>query len=267
MRIITVSSTKRRKETLKHIESVKNNKVKQWKKLHKKKEREQSGTFLIEGFHLIEEALKIEGLIEEIIVAEDRSIPSHWNMNAVELIYAVPDVLKAISETETPQGIAAICRIPKSDQQTIQPNQRLLFLDNVQDPGNVGTMIRTADSAGLDMVILGEGCADLYSSKVIRSTQGSLFHLPIIRGNLSEWIQKAKEQQIPVYGTSLQNGIPYNEIKPSESFVLILGNEGKGMAEEHLNQTDQNLFIPIYGQSESLNVGVAAGILMYYLRG
>ncbi|MGD6833300.1 TrmH family RNA methyltransferase [Sutcliffiella halmapala] len=267
MRIIAVSSTKRRITTLKHIESVKNNKVKQWKKLHKKKEREQSGMFLIEGFHLIEEALKIEGLIEEIIVAEDRSIPSHWNLNNVELIYAVPNVLKELSETETPQGIVAICRIPKSDELSILPNQRLLFLDNVQDPGNVGTMIRTADAAGLDMVILGEGCADLYSSKVIRSTQGSLFHLPIHRGNLSEWIKKAKEQQIPVYGTSLQNGIPYDEVAPSESFALILGNEGKGMAAEHLDQTDQNLYIPIHGQSESLNVGVAAGILMYYLRG
>jgi TrmH family RNA methyltransferase len=91
--------------------------------------------------------------------------------------------------------------------------------------------------------------------------------LTILRGNLQEWIKQANEQGIPVYGTSIQNGIPYNKVAPSESFALILGNEGKGMAEEHLKQTDQNLFIPIYGQSESLNVGVAAGILMYYLRG
>lgn len=252
---------------MKHIESIKNNKVKQWKKLQKKKEREQSGTFIIEGFHLVEEALKVDNLVEEIIISEDRSIPKEWDLNHVELIYAVPNVLKEISETETPQGVAAICRIPEENERAIQPNQKILLLDNVQDPGNVGTMIRTADAAGIDMVILGEGCADLYSSKVIRSTQGSIFHLPIARGDLKSFITHCKELQTPVYGTSLQNGVPFQEVQPSESFALILGNEGKGMAQEHLDMTDQNLYIPIYGQSESLNVGVAAGILMYYLRG
>ncbi|WP_404428909.1 TrmH family RNA methyltransferase [Sutcliffiella horikoshii] len=252
---------------MKHIESVKNNKVKQWKKLQKKKEREQSGTFIIEGFHLVEEALKVDNLVEEIIISEDRSIPKEWDLNHVELIYAVPNVLKEVSETETPQGVAAICRIPQENELQIQPNQKILLLDNVQDPGNVGTMIRTADAAGMDMVILGEGCADLYSSKVIRSTQGSIFHLPILRGDLKSYIKQCKELNTPVYGTSLQNGVPYQEVQPSNTFALILGNEGKGMAQEHLDMTDQNLYIPIHGQSESLNVGVAAGILMYYLRG
>ncbi|CAG9619575.1 TrmH family RNA methyltransferase [Sutcliffiella rhizosphaerae] len=252
---------------MKYIESVKNNQVKQWKKLHKKKEREKSGTFIIEGFHLIEEALKVNDLVEIIIISEDRSIPKHWEFNEIELIYAVPSVLKEISETETPQGVTAICRIPKNNQQTINQHHKLLMLDQVQDPGNVGTMIRTADAAGMDMVILGEGCADLYSSKVIRSTQGSIFHLPILRGELSDYIKLCKLQNIPVYGTALTNGVVYHEMKPSSSFALILGNEGSGMSENHLVQTDKNLFIPIHGKSESLNVGVAAGILMYYLRG
>ncbi|WP_404458899.1 TrmH family RNA methyltransferase [Sutcliffiella horikoshii] len=252
---------------MKHIESVKNNKVKQWKKLQKKKERKQSGTFIIEGFHLVEEALKVDNLVEEIIISEDRSIPKEWDLNHVELIYAVPNVLKEISETETPQGVAAICRIQEENEYLIQPNQKILLLDNVQDPGNVGTMIRTADATGMDMVILGEGCADLYSSKVIRSTQGSIFHLPILRGELKSYIKQCKELNTPVYGTSLQNGVPYQEVQPSNTFALILGNEGKGMAQEHLDMTDRNLYIPIHGQSESLNVGVAAGILMYYLRG
>lgn len=252
---------------MKHIESIKNNKVKQWKKLQKKKEREQSGTFIIEGFHLVEEALKVDNLVEVIIISEDRTIPKEWDLNHVELIYAVPNVFKEISETETPQGIAAICRIPEENEHSILPDQKILLLDNVQDPGNVGTMIRTADAAGMDMVILGEGCADLYSSKVIRSTQGSIFHLPIVRGDLKSYINQCRELQTPVYGTSLQNGIPFHEVQPSGTFALILGNEGKGVAMEHLDMTDQNLYIPIHGQSESLNVGVAAGILMYYLRG
>nr|WP_285841962.1 RNA methyltransferase [Sutcliffiella horikoshii] len=235
--------------------------------MQKKKEREQSGTFIIEGFHLVEEALKVDNLVEVIIISEDRTIPKEWDLNHVELIYAVPNVFKEISETETPQGVAAICRIPEENEHSILPGQKILLLDNVQDPGNVGTMIRTADAAGMDMVILGEGCADLYSSKVIRSTQGSIFHLPIVRGDLKSYINQCRELQTPVYGTSLQNGIPFHEVQPSGTFALILGNEGKGMAQEHLDMTDQNLYIPIHGQSESLNVGVAAGILMYYLRG
>ncbi|QFT90126.1 Putative TrmH family tRNA/rRNA methyltransferase [Bacillus sp. THAF10] len=250
---------------MKHIESVKNNKVKQWKKLHKKKEREKSGTFIIEGFHLVEEALKVDNLVEEIIISEDRSLPKNWNLQHVDLTYAVPAVLKELSETETPQGVVAICRIPTPPEHPIK--EKILMLDNVQDPGNVGTMIRTADAAGMDMVILGEGCADLYSGKVIRSTQGSIFHLPIIQGALPTYIDACKQHSIPIYGTALENGVSYQQVTPSPSFALILGNEGKGMTKEHLEATDQNLYIPIRGQAESLNVGVAAGILMYYLHG
>ena len=252
---------------MKIIESVKNPKVKQWKKLHKKKEREATKTFLIEGFHLVEEALKIDSLVEDIIISENETIPSNWKTDYVNL-YSVPsEVLKSISETETPQGIMAICRMQESFEKNISSDSKVLMLDNVQDPGNVGTMIRTAEAAGIDLIVLGDGCADIYNGKVIRSTQGAIFHLPIIQGSLNEWIEKCKNKQIPVFGTALENGINYTQIHSPKSFALIVGNEGKGMAKDLLSQTDQNLYIPIYGKSESLNVGIAAGILMYYLRG
>jgi len=136
-------------------------------------------------------------------------------------------------------------------------------LDRVQDPGNLGTLIRTADAAGMDAIILGEGCADPYNPKVVRATQGSLFHLPIIKRNLATFMD---EIDMPLYGTALENAIAFKAVEPSETFALLVGNEGQGVSEELLGKTTKNLYIPIYGKSESLNVSIAAGILMYYLR-
>ncbi len=246
---------------LKYIESVKNPKVKAWKKLLTKKERDQTGKYLIEGFHLVEEALK-EKIVTEVIVNQDMEMPTHFRIEGTEVVYVNDEVMKAICDTETPQGVAAVC-----EKQTVRMEnvklEKLLLLDRVQDPGNLGTIIRTADAAGMDAIILGEGCADPYNPKVVRATQGSLFHLPMIKANLTTFID---ELEIPIYGTALDGGIPFEQVEPSESFALLVGNEGQGVSEELLAKTTKNLYIPIYGKSESLNVGIAAGILMYYLR-
>ena len=164
---------------MKYIESVKNPKVKAWKKLLTKKERDQSGQYLIEGFHLVEEALK-EQIVLEVIINQDIEMPVHLNLDGPEVVYVNEDVMKVICDTETPQGVVAVCekRIYRMENVKME---KLLLLDRVQDPGNLGTLIRTADAAGMDAVILGEGCADPYNPKVVRATQGSLFHLPIIK--------------------------------------------------------------------------------------
>jgi TrmH family RNA methyltransferase len=246
------------------IESVKNQKVKQWRKLHTKKEREATGTFMIEGLHLVEEALKTKEMIKDLIVSEEAKLPTHWNVDQLNIILVTKEVMKAISDTEAPQGIAAICEFQK--QHEANSWGKVLFVDGVQDPGNLGTIIRTADAAGIDGIILGEGTVDHYNSKVIRSSQGSIFHLPIVNGNLMEWFQVYNEKQIPIYGTSLQNGVSYREATPTEQFCLIIGNEGSGVDRELLQKTTKNLYIPIYGGAESLNVGIATGILLYHLR-
>lgn len=247
------------------IESVKNSKVKQWRKLHTKKEREATGTYIIEGLHLVEEALKTKDIIKDLIVCEDITMPTQWNVDGLNIILVTNEIMKAISDTEAPQGVAAICEF--QNQHTPNTWQKILLVDSVQDPGNLGTIIRTADAAGIDGVILGEGTVDHYNSKVIRSSQGSIFHLPIVKGNLLEKVMDYKEQQIPIYGTSLQNGISYNEVKSTEQFCLIIGNEGSGVNADLLEKTDKNLFIPIYGGAESLNVAIATGILLYHFRG
>lgn len=248
-----------------HIESVKNSQVKQWKKLHTKKEREKSNQFLIEGTHLVEEALKFNCVIHDLIISKEFIIPSTWNIDNLDITIVSIEVMAAICDTETPQGIAAICEKLSGDK-GLQYN-KLLLLDAIQDPGNLGTMIRTADAAGMDAIIIGSGSVDVYNSKVIRSTQGSLFHLPILQENLHDWIPLLQEREIPIYGTSLQNGIDYKQVNPSKKFALVVGNEGSGVDETLLAKTNQNLYIPIYGQSESLNVAIATGILLYYLRG
>ncbi|MFC3883181.1 TrmH family RNA methyltransferase [Bacillus songklensis] len=250
---------------VKRIDSVKNPQVKMWKKLHTKKERDKTGLFLIEGYHLVEEALRTKQVVKELIVSENVDIPSAWNVDNVSITIVSDEIMKMISDTETPQGIAALCY--QQHNELPADAQKVLLLDSIQDPGNLGTIIRTADAAGVQLVVVGTGSVDLYNSKVIRSTQGAIFHLPITKGNLQDIIPVLKEQGVPIYGTSLENGRPYTEVPPVGSFVLLVGNEGNGVEEQLLAQTNENLYIPIYGKSESLNVAVATGILLYYLRG
>lgn len=250
---------------VKHIHSVKNPQIKEWKKLLTKKERDKTGMFLIEGFHLVEEALKQEESIVELIVNEATELPLQWNYGSIPVTLVTEEVIKTLSDTETPQGVIAICRQAEASLDETKA-KTFLLIDAVQDPGNVGTMIRTADAAGIDAVIVGKGSVDVYNPKVLRSAQGSHFHLPIITGDLQIWIDSLLQKGIPVYGTSLENGQNYREVTPTSEFALIVGNEGSGVAKELLQQTTKNLYIPIYGKSESLNVAVATGILLYYLR-
>ncbi|HLO10930.1 MAG TPA: RNA methyltransferase [Pseudoneobacillus sp.] len=248
---------------MKYIHSSKNPQVKLWKKLHTKKERENTGTFLVEGFHLVEEALKVEEMVLELIISEDVEIPPRLNYGSIPVTQVNKEVIKELSETETSQGIFAVCKQPPHE---IIAATSYLLLDAIQDPGNLGTIIRTADAAGIDAIIVGNGSVDIYNAKVLRSAQGSHFHLPIIRGDLFEWVEILKGLEIPIYGTALENGTVYSEITPTNQFALMVGNEGNGIQMELLHQTDQNLYIPILGKSESLNVAVAAGILLYYFK-
>ncbi|HEY9577628.1 MAG TPA: RNA methyltransferase [Pseudobacillus sp.] len=249
---------------MKFIQSIKNPQVKQWKKLLTKKEREKAGQYILEGFHLVEAALHHKEEIIELIVSEEVTLPVEWNVDNVEMTMVTPEIAKVLSDTEAGQGVFAVCR--KQELPKTLEGHTYLLIDAVQDPGNIGTMMRTADAAGLDGIILGTGCADPYNPKVLRSAQGSHFHLPIIQMPLLEAIQQLKEQGIRVFGTSLQRASDYREAEIENSFALLVGNEGSGVEEVLLKETDSNIYIPIYGNSESLNVAVAAGILLYHFK-
>ncbi|MEK5305085.1 MULTISPECIES: TrmH family RNA methyltransferase [Bacillus] len=247
---------------MKYIESAKNAHIKQWKKLHTKKERTKTGLFLVEGKHLVEEALK-SGVVKELMVATPDMLPADIEPD-IELYELSEEAFTAMTETETPQQIAAVCTIPVFEEKKYE---RMLLLDAVQDPGNLGTLIRTADAAGLDAVILGDGTVDAFNGKTLRSAQGSHFHLPILKQTLQQTIPALKAQGISVYGSALKDAKEYKHIASEGPFALIVGNEGAGIDPEILQMTDQNLYVPMYGQAESLNVAVAAAVLVYHLRG
>ncbi|KPN88660.1 RNA methyltransferase [Lysinibacillus sp. ZYM-1] len=250
---------------MKRIESTQNALVKFWKKLATtRKERERTGEFIVEGFHLVEEALKNKDQVLQIIVREGIDLPMLWPIDGIDIVEVTATVAKEFAETETSQGVFAICKQPVLEDEVKASWRKVLLVDAVQDPGNIGTMIRTADAAGLDAVILGKGCADVYNPKTLRAAQGSHFHIPVIREELTECVDFLQDQGVPVFGTALdEDAVPYNDIHHTGAFAIIMGNEGSGIQPQLLAMTDQNIIIPILGQAESLNVAVATGIVLY----
>ncbi|HBI03847.1 MAG TPA: RNA methyltransferase [Paenibacillaceae bacterium] len=250
---------------MEYIASVQNPKVKEWAKLHSRKEREKKGCFIVEGVRLVEEALKT-GNVEHILLEEGKDLPEELKeiLDDGHVVRVSTAVMEKIGDTETPQGIAAIVKMEKEGYIPQEPFL-LLLLDRIQDPGNLGTLIRTADAAGFHGVALGEGCVDPYNGKAIRASMGSLFHLPVYQVVAENYLHELRQKvpHVSIVGTSLKESKPYDQISYKDSAVLIIGNEGSGVSPNLLSLTDHNVVIPIYGKAESLNAGIAGSILMY----
>ena len=242
------------------ITSKANSVVKNAKKLHQKKYRKSA--YLIEGWHLFEEAVQAGVKIEKIFALENyrdqlASFP--------QTVWVSEDILLDLADSQTPQGIVAVVEKEEGGQFDFKGG-KFLFLEDVQDPGNVGTMIRTADAAGFTGVIVSDKSADIYSLKTLRSMQGSHFHLPIYRMNSQTLLNKAKEVELQVLATTLsKDSVDYREMPPIENFVLVMGNEGQGISRLMTESADKLVHISMKGQAESLNVAVAAGILIFHL--
>ena len=219
-------------------------------------------SYLLEGWHLFEEAKASGADILQVFVLEEMA-DRVANMAKVKLVS--PEVLKELCETQTPQGIVA--EVAKQSQALPEPlSGKYLLLEDVQDPGNVGTMIRTADAAGYDGVFLSDRSADIYNQKTLRSMQGSHFHLPIYRGPILDMVEACKKQGVPVLATTLSDvSVDYKAVKTDGNFALVMGNEGQGISQDMAKSADQLVHISMPGQAESLNVAVAAGILMFSL--
>ena len=241
------------------ITSKANSVVKNAKKLHQKKYRKSA--YLIEGWHLFEEAVQAGVTIEKIFALE-----SYRDQLVAfpQTIWVSEEILLDLADTQTPQGIVAV--IQKEEVGLPDLHQgKFLFLEDVQDPGNVGTMIRTADAAGFTGVIVSDKSADIYSLKTLRSMQGSHFHLPIYRMPLATFVEEAKKSNLPILATTLsRDSKDYRELSSLENFVLVMGNEGQGISSVMAESADQLVHIGMKGRAESLNVAVAAGILMFY---
>ncbi len=240
------------------ISSLENEKVKYYTKLQQKKYRDMYGEFLVEGRHLVLEAYR-HGILKEVIFCEDELMPI--DVPCVEVTYSI---LKKISSVRTPQKVMGLCQ--KQEETTI--GDRILIIDEVQDPGNLGTMIRSAAAFAIDTIVLGDNTVDVYNPKVIRSTQGMLFQVPIVHYSIDELIPMLKALKIPVFATRVEYGVEIDHLSDKEKnrFALIVGNEGNGVNPNYLEASDKNIYIPMSGDVESLNVAVATSIILYEMR-
>ncbi len=247
------------------IQSKNNDRVKSWRKLQTAKGRKQAGAYLIEGPHLIQEALKTSQVMEWLLIREDwvDELGLIEGIDEDRVIQLAKEAFDSLAMTQQSQGIMAVLQIPATCHFSLK-GDRYLLCDGVQDPGNLGTLIRTADAAGLSGVVLNQGCVDLYNDKVIRSSQGSLWHLPILQGWRNDQILEViRESQLPIYASALHRQAQSYQYLTGKKGVLVVGNEGQGVSETFLQRATEKVYIPMPGQAESLNVAVASGILMF----
>lgn len=236
------------------ITSAKNETIKELLKLKKKKYRDETNQFLIEGYHLVEEAYK-RGIVLKIIA----SVKTEYK--DIDIIEVSQSVMEKLAFTKTPQPIMAVCEM-KLHKEVDYNQNRYLLLDRLQDPGNVGTILRTALALGYKNILISDDSVDLYNDKTIRATQGALFSLNISIVNLKEEILKLQENQIKVYATALKNARVMEEYQREDKMAFVMGNEGNGVDEEIIDMSDGTMYIPIES-IESLNVGIAAALVMY----
>ncbi|WP_242975267.1 TrmH family RNA methyltransferase [Anaerovirgula multivorans] len=254
------------------ITSQQNKIIKHTKGLQLKKNRRIYKQFIIEGIRIIEECLLHQLSIEYIIYSEELMKLQGGNLlleNAMKTYrcYQVShDIFLKLSDTDNPQGILAIVNMKNRDLESISIGEDAFWvvLDRIQDPGNMGTIIRTAEAAGADAVVLTKGCVDPYNSKTVRATMGGLLHIPIIETkDNEEWIKPLKNNNVKLIASDLDTKETYLDIDYKGNIAIIIGNEANGIDKELLQQVDVSVKIPILGKIESLNASIAAAILIY----
>ncbi len=233
--------------------SIDNSKIKEIKKLNQKKYRDQNNTFLVEGEHLILEAYK-KGCLKELLLTEN----TEFELD-VETNYITESVSKFITSLDTPTNMVGVC----SKRENKITGNKILILDEIQDPGNLGTIIRSAVAFNIDTIILSGNCADVHSSKVIRASQGMLFNINIVTKNLEETILNLKNENYKIYGTKVSGGKDVKQLAKNEKFAIIMGNEGHGVKDSLLGLCDEYLYIAMNKTCESLNVAIATSIILY----
>ncbi|WP_232695743.1 TrmH family RNA methyltransferase [Brevibacillus daliensis] len=258
-----------------HISSLQNPLVKRLRELQNKKNREGKERFLIEGEHLVEEALLSKMELTILMYDADRGLPATVEKALSQYPYPVKRittnqaVLEKVSETKSPQGIVAEVKMRSHDwdkkwTSLKQDDFLVLMLDGLQDPGNVGTILRTAEAAGADAILLGKESVDLYNGKLLRSTMGSVFRLPIFIDDLATAAREVKRAGGRLLVTALgKESKAYDEPLYSGKVAIVIGNEARGVSTEMLEEASDLVHIPIYGQTESLNAAVAGGIMLY----
>lgn len=255
------------------ISSKDNELIKHIKKLKDKKYRDENNEYIVEGVKLIEEAVQEKARIKKIIVCEDTTrtyeIPTHVMLEIAkyECVYVTDKIFSAITQVTNPQGVMAIIEKNAENQQIDYTQDIIIALDNVQDPGNLGTILRTVDSIGLNQIIVSKDTVDAFNSKVVRSTMGAIFRVKIIEvENLIQTIKEMRKHHFKLLVTSLQTENSIYDIEFNKK-IIVIGNESNGVSKEIQDMADEKTKIPMLGKTESLNASVAAGVVMYeYVR-
>ncbi|WP_245583504.1 TrmH family RNA methyltransferase [Paenibacillus assamensis] len=262
------------------ITSVSNPRVKQWAQLQDRKFRNREGRYIAEGIHLVQEALRSGAPVESVVFDQERGLPAELtsylketgteasvsaSAEPIEWIAVTDAVIRKCTDAETPQSVFAVMRKPELNwRQLFEAKQALVVVvDGVQDPGNLGTIIRSADAVGATGVLIGRGTVDVYNSKTVRSTMGSMFHLPVVEGDLLELLPEAKQQGVCVVSTSLQAEHSCYSFDFRQPTWFVVGNEGKGVSPHVQSLVDESVIIPMQGKAESLNVAMATTVLLY----
>jgi len=251
------------------ISSKDNETIKKFKKLKDKKYRDQENCYIIEGIKLIKEAINENAKIKLIIVCDDCKQENNIDADAkyeiakYECIYVTEKIFLSLTNVVNPQGILAVIEKEKSNNVINYDEDLFLVLDDIQDPGNMGTILRTADSLNLKQIIVSKGSSDIYNPKVVRSTMGAIFRVNIIESdNLVKTLKDMKKHKIKIVTTSLQTDKKIYDVNYEKS-AIVIGNEANGVSNEVLELADEKVKIPMPGKTESLNASVATAIILY----
>lgn len=255
------------------ITSKDNETIKRIRKLKEKKYRDQNGKYLIEGIKLIREAIVEKANIDTIVVCDNcvktGEIDSKvlYEIAKYNCVYVDEKVFNNITDVQNPQGLLAVVEKKSTDKDIKYDEDVIVVLDDIQDPGNLGTILRTIDSVGLSQVIVSKKSGDVFNPKVVRSTMGAIFRVNIIESeNLVNTLKEIKKHKFKVVATSLQTEESIYDIDYKKK-VIIIGNEANGVSKEVLEMSDQKVKIPMPGKTESLNAAVATGVILYeYVR-
>ena len=226
------------------------------KLLSSKKYRQETGLFVSDGTKLLQEALRWWDGVETVILSDgvEAQVPA-----SVRLVYVPEDVMESISPMQTPQGALFICRLPKKTE--FIPKPGMLLLDGIQDPGNLGTILRTADALQVPVALL-EGCADPYSHKVVRASMGAVFRTPVVQ---TSW-ETVRASGIPVAVTALSDHAVDIRTAKLSQLAVVIGSEGQGVRQEIMDYAQKQLIIPMDSRCESLNAAIAAAIVMWQMK-
>ncbi len=250
------------------------NKLSGIKKIHQKKFREEEGAFLVEGWKSVEEGLNAGIEFSDVIIEESKredssfsTLISKLQSRGSEVCFVKPKVIESISDTITSQGIVAVAK-KRDSGKTIssvlaQPAALVVALDSINDPGNLGTIIRTCDWFGVDALVIGKNSVELYNPKVIRATMGSMFHLPIADNvHLPDFLSQSRKENYKIFSSELSDSEDLRSVTVGKKSIIVIGSESHGVSEEISRLADRRISIPKFGHAESLNAAMACGIIL-----